>query len=208
MVLCWPTHTIAPHPPPHPPSPPPPPAAAAGPRRPRQDAAPGRARRHPRPPRPPRPHGGHQPAQHHPHRPGHRQPLPLPPDSHRRRQALVRGAALRPLVVGARPSPQGAAGWTACLQGRRRSAVERVRVCVRPRRCSCASSASRCRSRSAAFTSPHNKQVAVENIDIGGPAMIRAAAKNHAHVTVVVNPSDYTQARGHGSLPPILFCFV
>ena len=31
----------------------------------------------------------------------------------------------------------------------------------------------------------------VENIDIGGPAMIRAAAKNHAHVTVVVDPSDY-----------------
>ncbi|MDY6963815.1 MAG: bifunctional phosphoribosylaminoimidazolecarboxamide formyltransferase/IMP cyclohydrolase, partial [Pseudomonadota bacterium] len=31
----------------------------------------------------------------------------------------------------------------------------------------------------------------VENIDIGGPAMIRAAAKNHAYVTVVVDPSDY-----------------
>jgi len=31
----------------------------------------------------------------------------------------------------------------------------------------------------------------VENIDIGGPAMIRAAAKNHAAVTVVVDPSDY-----------------
>jgi phosphoribosylaminoimidazolecarboxamide formyltransferase/IMP cyclohydrolase len=31
----------------------------------------------------------------------------------------------------------------------------------------------------------------VENIDIGGPAMIRAAAKNHAAVTVVVEPSDY-----------------
>jgi phosphoribosylaminoimidazolecarboxamide formyltransferase/IMP cyclohydrolase len=31
----------------------------------------------------------------------------------------------------------------------------------------------------------------VENIDIGGPAMIRAAAKNHAFVTVVVDPSDY-----------------
>lgn len=29
-------------------------------------------------------------------------------------------------------------------------------------------------------------ETAVENIDIGGPAMIRAAAKNHAHVTVVV----------------------
>jgi len=31
----------------------------------------------------------------------------------------------------------------------------------------------------------------VENIDIGGPAMIRAAAKNHADVAVVVEPSDY-----------------
>ncbi|CAK0736296.1 hypothetical protein CVIRNUC_000723 [Coccomyxa viridis] len=34
-------------------------------------------------------------------------------------------------------------------------------------------------------------ETAVENIDIGGPAMIRAAAKNHQHVTVVVDPSDY-----------------
>ncbi len=31
----------------------------------------------------------------------------------------------------------------------------------------------------------------VENIDIGGPAMIRAAAKNHAAVTIVTDPSDY-----------------
>jgi len=31
----------------------------------------------------------------------------------------------------------------------------------------------------------------VENIDIGGPAMIRAAAKNHADVAVVVDPADY-----------------
>jgi phosphoribosylaminoimidazolecarboxamide formyltransferase/IMP cyclohydrolase len=31
----------------------------------------------------------------------------------------------------------------------------------------------------------------VENIDIGGPAMIRAAAKNHGHVAVVVDPEDY-----------------
>ena len=36
----------------------------------------------------------------------------------------------------------------------------------------------------------------IENIDIGGPAMIRAAAKNHADVTVVVEPDDYgTRAR-------------
>ncbi len=32
---------------------------------------------------------------------------------------------------------------------------------------------------------------AVDNIDIGGPAMVRAAAKNHASVTVVVDPGDY-----------------
>jgi phosphoribosylaminoimidazolecarboxamide formyltransferase/IMP cyclohydrolase len=32
---------------------------------------------------------------------------------------------------------------------------------------------------------------AIENIDIGGPAMLRAAAKNHAWVSVVVNPADY-----------------
>ncbi|HSC58475.1 MAG TPA: bifunctional phosphoribosylaminoimidazolecarboxamide formyltransferase/IMP cyclohydrolase [Gemmatimonadales bacterium] len=32
---------------------------------------------------------------------------------------------------------------------------------------------------------------AVENIDIGGPSMLRSAAKNHEHVLVVVDPSDY-----------------
>ncbi|TNF87764.1 MAG: bifunctional phosphoribosylaminoimidazolecarboxamide formyltransferase/IMP cyclohydrolase [Gammaproteobacteria bacterium] len=32
---------------------------------------------------------------------------------------------------------------------------------------------------------------AIENIDIGGPAMVRAAAKNHASVTIVVDPADY-----------------
>lgn len=32
---------------------------------------------------------------------------------------------------------------------------------------------------------------AIENIDIGGPALIRAAAKNHAHVSVLVDPEDY-----------------
>lgn len=32
---------------------------------------------------------------------------------------------------------------------------------------------------------------AIENIDIGGPTMLRAAAKNHEYVTVVVDPADY-----------------
>jgi len=31
----------------------------------------------------------------------------------------------------------------------------------------------------------------IENIDIGGPSMLRSSSKNHASVTVVVNPSDY-----------------
>jgi phosphoribosylaminoimidazolecarboxamide formyltransferase / IMP cyclohydrolase len=33
---------------------------------------------------------------------------------------------------------------------------------------------------------------AIENIDIGGPSMLRSAAKNHESVTVVVDPADYT----------------
>lgn len=33
---------------------------------------------------------------------------------------------------------------------------------------------------------------AVENIDIGGPAMLRGAAKNHEYVTVVIDPADYS----------------
>ncbi len=33
--------------------------------------------------------------------------------------------------------------------------------------------------------------MAIENIDIGGPAMVRSAAKNHKDVTIVVNASDY-----------------
>jgi phosphoribosylaminoimidazolecarboxamide formyltransferase / IMP cyclohydrolase len=36
----------------------------------------------------------------------------------------------------------------------------------------------------------------IENIDIGGPAMIRAAAKNHHDVTVVVEPADYEKVLG------------
>src|SRR5215470_15974267 len=37
---------------------------------------------------------------------------------------------------------------------------------------------------------------AIENIDIGGPAMVRAASKNHESVTVIVDPADYTRVLG------------
>jgi phosphoribosylaminoimidazolecarboxamide formyltransferase/IMP cyclohydrolase len=36
----------------------------------------------------------------------------------------------------------------------------------------------------------------IENIDIGGPSMLRSAAKNHARVTVLVDPDDYAQLAG------------
>lgn len=38
---------------------------------------------------------------------------------------------------------------------------------------------------------PFESNPSIELIDIGGPAMVRAAAKNHAHVGVVVDPADY-----------------
>jgi phosphoribosylaminoimidazolecarboxamide formyltransferase/IMP cyclohydrolase len=44
----------------------------------------------------------------------------------------------------------------------------------------------------------------IENIDIGGPAMVRSAAKNHAYVTVVVDPADYPailEAIRNGGIP-------
>lgn len=46
----------------------------------------------------------------------------------------------------------------------------------------------------------------IENIDIGGPSMIRSAAKNHARVAVVCDPSDYplvlAELREHGDVSP------
>jgi phosphoribosylaminoimidazolecarboxamide formyltransferase/IMP cyclohydrolase len=51
---------------------------------------------------------------------------------------------------------------------------------------------------------PFRAQPSIEMIDVGGPTMVRAAAKNHAHVGVVVDPADYGQVleelRGDGSL--------
>lgn len=37
---------------------------------------------------------------------------------------------------------------------------------------------------------------AIENIDIGGPTMVRAAAKNHRHVWIVTDPADYSRFVG------------
>jgi phosphoribosylaminoimidazolecarboxamide formyltransferase/IMP cyclohydrolase len=51
---------------------------------------------------------------------------------------------------------------------------------------------------------PFTSRPGIELIDIGGPAMVRASAKNHAHVAVLVDPSDYdavlTEIREHGEV--------
>ncbi len=51
---------------------------------------------------------------------------------------------------------------------------------------------------------PFSSNPSIELIDIGGPAMVRAAAKNHAHVGVVVDPADYAtvlaEVAEHGGL--------
>ena len=50
---------------------------------------------------------------------------------------------------------------------------------------------------------------AIEQIDIGGPTLLRAAAKNHAYLTVLSNPSQYSQyleeIRHHGGTPSVAF---
>ena len=49
-----------------------------------------------------------------------------------------------------------------------------------------------------------DRETIIENIDIGGPAMVRSAAKNHASVAVVTDPADYDavigELSGHGGL--------
>jgi phosphoribosylaminoimidazolecarboxamide formyltransferase/IMP cyclohydrolase len=45
-------------------------------------------------------------------------------------------------------------------------------------------------------TSGADRDTIIENIDIGGPAMVRSAAKNHAHVAVVTDPEDYDALLG------------
>ncbi|HXH60387.1 MAG TPA: bifunctional phosphoribosylaminoimidazolecarboxamide formyltransferase/IMP cyclohydrolase, partial [Fimbriimonadaceae bacterium] len=45
-------------------------------------------------------------------------------------------------------------------------------------------------------TGDHDLEQAIESIDIGGPAMVRAGAKNHNNVAVVVDPCDYDDVIG------------
>jgi phosphoribosylaminoimidazolecarboxamide formyltransferase/IMP cyclohydrolase len=47
-----------------------------------------------------------------------------------------------------------------------------------------------------------SREEAIENIDIGGPSMLRSAAKNHESVTVVCDPADYTRVLAALAGPP------
>ena len=54
---------------------------------------------------------------------------------------------------------------------------------------------------------------AIETIDIGGPSMLRSAAKNHESVTVVVDPADYAETEaqleaGKGTVSPELRVYL
>src|SRR3954453_10769399 len=53
---------------------------------------------------------------------------------------------------------------------------------------------------------PFTSNPSIELIDIGGPAMVRASAKNHAHVAIVVDPDDYSvvlsEIEQHGQVTP------
>jgi phosphoribosylaminoimidazolecarboxamide formyltransferase/IMP cyclohydrolase len=55
---------------------------------------------------------------------------------------------------------------------------------------------------------PFSSNPSIELIDVGGPAMVRAAAKNYAHVAVVTEPTQYDAIihaiRTSGSVPPAL----
>ena len=55
---------------------------------------------------------------------------------------------------------------------------------------------------------PFSSDPSIELIDVGGPAMVRAAAKNYAHVAVVTEPTQYDAIidaiRTSGSVPPAL----
>jgi len=55
----------------------------------------------------------------------------------------------------------------------------------------------------ATVAKPHTLDDAIENIDIGGPAMVRSSAKNYRHVAIVTDPADYpalvTEMQANGS---------
>ena len=101
------------------------------------------------------------------------------------------------------PGDPRRAGEDAAPAPARRAARRARQPRARRRRCGSArssrstwsaSTSTRSSAPSPAATSPEEE--AIENIDIGGPTMIRAAAKNHRFVAVVVKPESYDAVLG------------
>ena len=143
-----------------------------------------------------------------PERVRHRDPL-----DRRHREATRRsgGAGGRSLLVHRIPGDDGGPRQGPCIRGST-EASSRGAIPTRTRCASTRSRASTCWSstsiRSSARWRGRNCDLAtaIENIDVGGPAMLRAAAKNHAWVTVVVDAGDYAavleELRTAGAVAP------
>ncbi len=84
-------------------------------------------------------------------------------------------------------APQGA--WRAARRPRRRRARAGA-WSITASRPSIWSSSTSTRSRRLSPRARRCDEI-IENIDIGGPSMVRAAAKNHAYVAIAADPADY-----------------
>ena len=94
---------------------------------------------------------------------------------------------LHPMVHGGLLAVRDDADHAAAMQRHRIGAIDLVVVNLYPFEATVAKGADRA--------------TVIENIDIGGPSMVRSAAKNHAYVAIVTDPADYAAvARGETTL--------
>ncbi|WP_019517569.1 bifunctional phosphoribosylaminoimidazolecarboxamide formyltransferase/IMP cyclohydrolase [Sphingomonas sp. Mn802worker] len=89
---------------------------------------------------------------------------------------------LHPMVHGGVLAVRDDAGHAASMQEHKIGAIDLVVVNLYPFEATVAKGAER--------------DEVVENIDIGGPSMVRSAAKNHAYVAIVTDPADYALVAG------------
>ncbi len=89
---------------------------------------------------------------------------------------------LHPMVHGGLLAVRDDAGHAASMEEHQIGAIDLVIVNLYPFEATVAKGADR--------------DTVIENIDIGGPSMVRSAAKNHAYVAIVTDPADYALVAG------------
>ncbi len=89
---------------------------------------------------------------------------------------------LHPMVHGGLLAVRDDAGHAASMAEHKIDAIDLVIVNLYPFEATVAKGADR--------------ETVIENIDIGGPSMVRSAAKNHAYVAIVTDPADYALVSG------------